>query len=227
LDNCKTKDIIIFENKRTGADFRWRTSRHVALDVSGNARMNEYEMIEKIKYHKDKRKYFKVQRKVAKDCLVKSCGYIVDFSKNFVLIQETDDFDLNGFSVFPLKSVAEIQFSNKDKFYDKIMHLEGLIDKIKYNVKVDLTSWETIFKSIRLLGLNVIIQNEDPNDESFDIGPITKVTKTSVFVRYFDSQGFLDKEPTKISFNQITIVKFDDRYANTMGKYLRERKASA
>ena len=90
--------------------------------------------------------------------------------------------------------------------------------------KIDLTNWTSIFKSIRLLGLNPIVENEDPNDESFDVGPITKVTKTSVYVRYFDSQGYLDKEPTKIPFNLITIVKFDGRYTNTMSKYLRERK---
>ncbi|MBK9985274.1 MAG: hypothetical protein IPP15_23525 [Saprospiraceae bacterium] len=183
-------------------------------------------MIDKIKYHKDNRKYFKVQRQVAPGSSKISFGYIVDFSKDFILLQETDDFDLNGYSIFPIKSIAEIQFNNKDKYYDKIMHLEGLVDKISYKHQVDLTSWTTIFKSIKLLGLNVVIKNEDPKDETFDIGPITKVTKTAVYIRYFDSQGFLDIEPTKISYKLITIVKFDEHYTNTMSKYLRERKTN-
>ena len=182
-------------------------------------------MIKKIKYHKDKRKYFKVQRQVGIDVFEKSNGYIVDFSKDFIVLHETDDFELNGYVVFPIKTISEIQFNNKDKYYDKIMRSEGLTDKVENKYKIDLTSWTSIFKSIKDLDLNVVIENEDPNDKSFDIGPITKVTKKSVYIRYFDSQGYFDKEPTKISFDFITRVKFDERYTNVISKYLRERKS--
>ena len=182
-------------------------------------------MIDKIKFHKDKKRYFKVQRQVAKDVLEKSHGYVVDFSKNFILLHETDDFQLDGYSIFPIKSISEIQSNSKDKHYDKIMHSERVTDDVSNKYSIDLTNWTTIFKSIKVLGLNVIVENEDPGDKSFDIGPITKVTKTAVYVRYFDAQGYLDKEPTKISFGLLTIVKFDGRYVNTMSKYLRERKS--
>lgn len=182
-------------------------------------------MIDKIKFHRDKKKYFKVQRQVGKDVLEKSHGYVVDFSKNFILLNESDDFQLDGYSIFPIRTIAEIQSSNTDRHFDKIMHLEGVTDDVSNKHKIDLTNWTSIFNSIKLLGLNVIIENEDPGDESFDIGPITKVTKTAVYVRSFDSRGYLDKEPTKISFDLMTIVKFDGRYVNTMSKYLRERKS--
>ncbi|MCR6639704.1 MAG: hypothetical protein NVV82_12165 [Sporocytophaga sp.] len=182
-------------------------------------------MIDIIKFYKDKKKYFKVQRQVAKDVLEKSHGYVVDFSKSFVLLQDTDDFQLDGYSIFPVSSIAEIQNSATDKHYDKIMHLEGLTDEVCHKHKIDLTSWISIFKSLRALKLNVIIENEDPSDTTFDIGPITKVTKTAVYVRYFDSKGYLDNESTKIPFDLFTIVRFDERYVNTMSKYLRERKS--
>ncbi len=182
-------------------------------------------MIEKIKYHKDKIKYLKVQRQVAKDVLEQSKGYVVDFSKTFILLQEVNDFDVDGYSIFPLKTISNLQFNNNDKYYDKIMHSEGLTDKVVCKHKIDLKNWTSIFKSIRLLGLNVIVENEDPSDESFDIGSITKVTKASVYIRYFDAQGYLDKEPTKISFDLITIVRFEDRYTNTFSKYLRARNS--
>jgi len=182
-------------------------------------------MIDKIKFHKDKKRYFQVQRQVAKDVLEKSHGYVVDYSNSFVLLQETDDFQLDGYSIFPVSSVAEIQSKTSDKYYDKIMHLEGVTDHVSNKYEIDLTTWTSIFKSLRVLKLNVIIENEDPSDKSFDIGPITKVTKTAVYVRYFDSRGYLDNEPTKIPFDLLTIVKFDGRYVNIMSKYLRERKS--
>lgn len=65
------------------------------------------------------------------------------------------------------------------------------------------------------MGFNIIIENEDPEDESFDVGPITKITRDSVFIRYFNAQGFLDDEPTEITWDKITLVKFDDHHTNT------------
>ena len=49
------------------------------------------------------------------------------------------------------------------------------------------------------MGFNIIIENEDPEDESFDVGSITKITRNSVFIHYFNAQGFLDDEPTEIT----------------------------
>jgi hypothetical protein len=166
-------------------------------------------------------------RQVAKDTVIKSNGYIVDFSDNFVLLQETDDFDVDGYAIFPIETIPEILYSNNDKYYDKIMNLEGIIDSIQNKHKIDLTSWVTVMQSIKKLGFNVIVENEDPDDDSFDIGPITKISKSSVYVRYFNPQGFLDEKATKINWNLITVVKFDDRYTNIFSKYLRERKTKS
>ena len=104
------------------------------------------------------------------------------------------------------------------------MTLEGLVDKILNKHKIDLTNWSSILRSIKKLGFNVIIENEDPDDESFDIGPITKITDSGAYIRYFDAKGFLDTQSTKIKWDLITIVKFDTRYINIFSKYLRERK---
>ncbi len=69
-----------------------------------------------------------------------------------------------------------------------------------------------------------MVENEDPDDETLDIGPITKVTTTAVYLRYFDTKGFLREKSNKIVWEFITIAKFDDIYINTYSKYLRERK---
>jgi hypothetical protein len=179
---------------------------------------------EKIKYHFDNKKYCKIMRQVAKDTVEKSNGFIVDYSDNFVLLQETDDFDVDGYAVFPIQTISEILYSNNDKYFDKIMHWEGIVDTVENKHKIDLTSWATILKSIKKLDFNVIVENEDPEDETFDIGPITKVTKSSVYVRYFNGKGILNVEATKINWNLITIVKFDDKYTKIFSKYLREPK---
>jgi len=156
------------------------------------------EMTEKLKYHRDMKKYTRVRREVATDVFEDSRGYVIDFSKDFILMQNTDNFDVDGYSIFHVKSIAEVRFTNNEKYYDRIMHAEGLKNKVVREHKIDLTSWTSIFRSIKTLGLNVIIENEDPKDESFDIGPIKKATKTAVYARYFDAQGSWTKNQPKL-----------------------------
>ncbi len=163
-------------------------------------------------------------RQVAKDAVEKNNGFIVDYSDNFVLLQETDDFEVDGYVAFPIETISEILYSNNDRYFDKILHLEGIVDRIENKHRIDLTSWATIFKSVKKLGFNVIIENENPEDETFDIGPITKITKSSVYVRYFNAKGILNEGTTKINWDLITIVRFDTKYINIFSKYLREPK---
>tara|TARA_Y100000588_G_scaffold380555_1_gene464627 strand:+ start:3076 stop:3636 length:561 start_codon:yes stop_codon:yes gene_type:complete len=181
-------------------------------------------IIEKIQHHLSNKKYCKIIRHFNQTDMAIAKGYIVDYSENFILLQNTDDFEIDGYSIIPIETIKDILLSNNDKYYHKIMTLEGLVDKILNKHKIDLTNWSSILRSIKKLGFNVIIENEDPDDESFDIGPITKITDSGAYIRYFDAKGFLDTQSTKIKWDLITIVKFDTRYINIFSKYLRERK---
>jgi hypothetical protein len=180
---------------------------------------------QQIKYHLDNKKFCKVKRQVAEDTYEYSNGYIVDNSGDFVLMQESNDFKVLGYLVFPISTITQIRFNNNEKYYNKIMQGEMQVDNVLKKHKIDLTDWTTIFKTIKKAGFNVIIENENPEDESFVIGPIIKTTTTAVYIQYFNVIGYLDIEPTKIAFNNITSVKFDDHYINVFSKYLRHRKS--
>jgi hypothetical protein len=180
---------------------------------------------QQIKYHLDNKKFCKVIRQVAKDTSEYSDGYIVDSSPDFVLMQEVGEFSVLGYLVFPVSSISQIRFNNNDKYYDRIMHWEKQTNNVSKKYQIDLDNWTSIFKSVKKAGLNVIIENENPGDDSFDIGPINKVTKTAVYIRYFNAQGYLNLDPTKIAFDKITIMKFDNKYVNVFSKYLRQRKS--
>ncbi len=181
-------------------------------------------LTEKIKYHCDNKKYCKVYRKVGKNSIEKTDGFIVDYSNEFLILQNVGDFFIYGYIIIPIKTIQKIRFNDCDKYFDKMCRLEGITDKIGNENKVDLSSWKSIFETIKILGFNVIIENENPDDETFDIGPIIEIDETSVTIRHFNAKGYLDEEPTKINWSLITIVKFDDNYINTFSKYLRERK---
>jgi hypothetical protein len=174
-----------------------------------------------LKFYLDNKRFCGVNRQVSDYNYKYSWGYIIDYSDNYVLMQEVEDFLTKGYLIFPKESIKSIRFNNYDKYYDKIMIWENQIDNVKKKYNLDLTTWSTIFKTIKSTGLNVIIEDENPDNESYYIGSIIKTTKNAVHINYFDAKGLLDNFNTKINFDKITIVNFDDHYINTFSKYLR------
>jgi hypothetical protein len=180
---------------------------------------------EKIKRHLADKSYVKITRTVSKGVDKISNGYILDYSKNFVLIQETSDFAILGYYILPIDQIKKIRHNKYDKCYHKIMIAEGEADKVGISYKIDLDNWKSIFKSIKDLSLNVIVRCESPKIDRFNIGPIIKATKSLVYIQYFDPTGLLEENPTSINYQSITKVNFDDRYINVFSKYLRKKKS--
>jgi hypothetical protein len=179
---------------------------------------------QKIKHHFENKKYAKITRSVGKGVKEINSGYIVDYSDDFILLQEAGDFIIEGYVVFPVSQIKKIRFIKWDKYFHKIIIAEKEIEKVGVKYKIDLCDWPSIFKSIQNHQLNVIIKCEEPGNESFDIGPITNVTDKLVNIHNFDPSGLLDEEPTPITFENVSVVEFDDRYINIFSKYLRHRK---
>ncbi len=181
-------------------------------------------MHKKIKIFCKKQKFTRISREVAKDCYETNNGYIVDFSKKFIIMQECYGFKLMGFILLPIKDLEKIRHNKCDKCHEKIMLLENETKNLALKTKLDLSDWQTVFQSLQKKKKNVIVECESPKIESFTIGSIKKITNKSVFIHYFDATGLLDKKPTEIKFKDITKVTFDDRYVDIFSKYVRKRK---
>ncbi|OJJ20161.1 hypothetical protein BKI52_16955 [marine bacterium AO1-C] len=179
---------------------------------------------EKIKKHHQDQKFARITRKVAKDWKEISRGYIVGYSDDFVVLQESDDFKLLGFNVLPVDHLLEIRYNHYDKYYDKIMGWEEEKDKIGLKTKVNLTDWKAVFKTFQKKKMSVIVECENPKINSFTIGQVKRITDKHVYILYFDAAGFLDEKPTKLKFENITKITFDDRYVDIFSKYTRKRK---
>ncbi len=179
---------------------------------------------DKIKEHCKDLKFSRITRSVTNDWDEISRGYIVDYSENFVVLQETDDFRALGFNIFPMPHIARIRYNNHDKYYDKIMTWENEKKKIEISTNVNLDSWKSIFKTFQQKKMNVIVECEDPDIGSFTIGTVKRVTDKNVFILYFNAAGFFDDKPTRIDYENISKIMFDDRYIDIFSKYTRERK---
>jgi len=176
---------------------------------------------EMIKSHIDKKDFVKIKRTVTEG-EANISGFILQMSKDFLLIQKEEEFSLNGYGIFRKDHFDALRCNKYDRAFKKILKAEGIIDSdYGIDIKINLKSWRTIFEHLRKFDFHVIVECEDLKEPLFQIGPIKRVNVNSVSIQYYDPAGLLDKKPTTVNYNDITLVKFDDRYINVFKKYLR------
>lgn len=182
------------------------------------------EIKDRIKQHCKELRFSRITRKTGQGWEEISRGYIIDHSRDFIVLQESDDFKLLGFNILPVKHIKKIRYNKNDRYYDKIMSWENQKKGLGVKTKINLKSWKQIFESFSKNSSSVIVECEHPDIDSFTIGEVVKVTNKSVQILNFDAAGYLDSKPTKICFKDISKVMFDDRYIKVFSKYLRKRK---
>lgn len=178
----------------------------------------------KIERNYREKRFSRITRKISKKEIAINRGYILDYSNDFILMQEESDFMLLGFWIFESSKITNFRYNKNDKYYDKILESEGLKNDLKIKTKVNLENWETIFISLKKAKKHIIVECENPKIDEFIIGEIINIKPKSVSILYFNAEGVLDKKPTEVKFKNITKVTFDDRYIDIFSKYLREKK---
>ena len=143
--------------------------------------------------------------------------YILGHSDKLMLGVEEDDFILDGFQIRKISDLKKIEI--KDDVCVKINEKNGLLRDVK-KPDVNVSSWQTAFASLKLLGCFVIVKNErfESGEEFYCIGTIEKPKKLSVVISPFDADGNW-LEDTEIPYSKITSVTFGDRYSKTWQKY--------
>ncbi len=143
--------------------------------------------------------------------------YILGCSDELIYGAEEDDFIIDGFHIRRIKDMDLAE--TKDDMCIEISRSIGVFRGIN-TPETDLSSWKSVFGTLKKLGMLVIIENEYTGKENFFyIGRITKVRKHSVIISWFDADGkwYHDK---KIPYSDITTVIFNCRYSDEWEKYL-------
>jgi hypothetical protein len=149
----------------------------------------------------------------------------LDFSNELLLLHESDDFKIEGYSVIPIDQIKKIRFNKSDKYFDKMMRWEKEVEKVGVTYVVDLKNWKTLFSSLQQKAMSVIVECEASDINAFTIGPIEKVGKKYVHINNFDAEGYFDNHSSSIDFPSISRVAFDTQYINVFSKYTMHREA--
>lgn len=150
-------------------------------------------------------------------------GFIVKFSHDFIMIEETYDFSMSGIKIVPyerLKSIRHNKFSKVSK------HIYSEENLIKFNYKIidntSLKNFESLFKSIKKQNFHCVIESTKKDKDIFSIGEILDFNEKSVVIKNYDATGKINKKPHKIQFKNIELINFNDNYSKVFRKYLKE-----
>lgn len=142
--------------------------------------------------------------------------YPVNVNDKFVLGQNEDDFLLDGYSVRKISHLRKVEI--KDDCCNIINKNNGITNGI-VKPDVDISSWKTVFDSLKKL--NTVIIVEDEINGQFAIGYINEVKKSSVFFKHFYANGVWSDELFNIQFSSITSVSWNTRYCINWENYLK------
>ena len=148
-------------------------------------------------------------------------GFVLDFSKEFILIREFVDFTSKSLIIIPLNKLTKIKYDKKQKNFTRILKLEKRVDNSLVFDKITLESYREIFKAIKKKYKYVIIEDVFEGESNFCIGEIARVNKESVSIFYFDIMGKVDTYTTTTPFKDITNIEYDSDYLNTFIKHLK------
>jgi hypothetical protein len=110
-------------------------------------------------------------------------GFVIDASKQFVLVREFIDFEAKGFVIFSIKTICKLRQAKGEKSFTKILKLEKLTDKALVFEKISLENFGEIFKAIKKRYKYAIVESAFEGVYDFCIGEITRVNK-EVFLYY-------------------------------------------
>ena len=154
-------------------------------------------------------------------------GFILDYSKELILIQYVYDFNLDGLMVLRLSDITDINSDKTDHLQTQILKEEGIYSKVSFKEVYNLSDWKSVFTNIASEHRFIIIENESQENidtPSFILGEVVKTGNRSVTIHGFTGIARWHEKPTKASYKNITSFQAGNNYAETYDRYF-ERNA--
>jgi hypothetical protein len=158
-------------------------------------------------------------------------GFPLAMGRALVLLHAVTDFDLDGFEVLPVDVVTDVRSGEYERFLERVLRVEGSLREVwpargaRRRAELPLDDWRGLFQALGASGELVIVECEDrdeDDDQDFFIGPIVGVSDDAVGVHHFDATAAWDPAPSVVPFDEITRVRFDERYTRVFARYVGE-----
>lgn len=150
-------------------------------------------------------------------------GFILDYSKDFILLHHVYDFHLDGLLVLRIKDITDIYSNKTDAFQTQLLKDENLFGEIDFNVGCNLKSWKTILTSLVKDKVYLIIEDENPEYPIFLIGKLLKIQTDNISLLGFSGAANWDEDESVMYYEDISSLQVDNNYIKFYKRFY-ERK---
>ncbi len=146
-------------------------------------------------------------------------GFPLVVSDDLVLVRTLHDFTPDGFAVLRLRDVTGVTSGDAERFFERVLRAEGMLDGLPAPRPVLLRSWRSVLESVRAHYRHAILECERVDEDDFVLGELTGVDDEAASVRYIQVDGTRERDATRVPLDELTLVRFDEQYINLFGKY--------
>lgn len=144
-------------------------------------------------------------------------GEVVACSEDFVLLVEIAEFAYAGFVIFNKKYIKNITREKYERFAQKVVH--KFAKKPKVDTKwLDLSSFETIFKSLKKHYNKFCIDTTDDKDNFF-VGKIIEFDNDTLTLKALDTYANFEQHTQSLNVKDVGYILFADNYSKMLFKY--------
>ena len=152
-------------------------------------------------------------------------GFVLDESKDLILIQYVYDFNLDGLMVLRKDDITSLETTDTDKFQTSLLKDENLIEKINFEHNYVLESWQSFIHSAMKNHEYFIVEEEEYEEPEFNIGRILNLEEKEFTLRYFTGVARWIEEPVIIKYSDVTCIQIETNYLNFYQKYFNKNNA--
>ncbi|WP_452218337.1 hypothetical protein [Lacinutrix undariae] len=147
-------------------------------------------------------------------------GFIVEFNDEFLIFEEyNDDSNPDGITVFFRENITRIRWSGNE-----INSIYKLIDnstRLNKKVEIDISSTESILKTISEFYGYVTIHTQDIDSGVCFIGEITEMDNETLILNEFGTRISLDRKFIMVSLPDITLIEGGGKYEENLKRLLK------
>ena len=147
-------------------------------------------------------------------------GFIVEFNDEFLIFEEyNDDSNPDGITVFFRENITRIRWSGNE--IDSIYKLIDNSTRLNKKVEIDISSTESILKTISEFYGYVTIHTQDIDSGVCFIGEITEMDNETLILNEFGTRISLDRKFIMVSLPDITLIEGGGKYEENLKRLLK------
>ena len=146
-------------------------------------------------------------------------GFPLALGDELVLMRSLHEFAVNGFAVMRLRDITAVLATDAERFFERVLRAEGALDQTSPPRPVPLRSWRAALEAVRAHYRHAIIECERPEGSDFFLGELAGVEGDEATIHYIQVNGTREGALTRVPLDDITLLRFDERYVNLFGRY--------